>query len=115
MSYAIDPAQQELVERQTRYKAALKEVNSTKPKPSYVRVEAGRYDNQFILTMDKAIELMKAMEGALKYNAGYSSDPPELTSFSKWEFHVISAEEVERIKIAALLNVPVRDLPEKLT
>lgn len=94
------------------YQKALKVIQTKKPKEGYMVIEFG-YSNKLILPHKEGITLLTALNSAEHFEENYSSVSHILPfDRTKLSASLMSAEEYQQYKIAALLNLPVRDIKE---
>jgi hypothetical protein len=96
------------------YAAALKKVRETKVKPNYLSIKMG-YE-RLVLPYADGIQVMAALANAEQFKDQYNDKariaPIDVTLF---ETAILSGHEYEQYKIAALLNVPIKDVKEMET
>lgn len=95
-----------------KYQEAVKTAQTMKPKEGYMVIEFG-YSNRVIVPHKDGINLLLALNAAEHFEDNYSG-VARITPFdrSKLSASLMSVEEYHQYKIAALLNIPVKDLKE---
>lgn len=94
------------------YAEALKEVRSKKPKDNFMVIEMS-YNCKLLLPYRDGLSLMSALTNAEKLNDGYG-EPHRIVPVERdtIKSHMLSAEEYEVFKLAALLNVTPEEVKE---
>lgn len=94
------------------YAEALKKVQTKKTKENYLVVELS-YRNKIILPYKEGVALMSALNNAENLTESYS-EPKIISGLDRdaIKASVMSADEYELIKIAALLKVTVEEAKE---
>ena len=94
------------------YQKALKTVEDKKSKSGYMVIEFG-YSNKMILPHKEGIAILTSLNMAEHFDEAYSG-VSRITPFdrTKLSAFIMSAEEYQQYKIAALLNVPVNEIKE---
>ena len=97
------------------YLEALKKVQAKKPKENYLVVVLG-YDNKLVFPYKDGMAFMSSLTNVEKLSESYS-DPHRITEFDRGAIttHLMSADEYERFKIAALLNVTPDEVKQYAT
>ena len=94
------------------YAEAVKKLQTMKPRDNYLVVETG-YDSKFIFPYKEGMQIMAAFSTAehLKepYNEKHRILPLDRNALRTY---VMSGQEYERFKIAALLDVTIDELKE---
>jgi hypothetical protein len=92
------------------YPEALKIVQTRKPKENYLLIQL-TYDTKVILPYKDGITFMSSLVNAEQLSEHYDK-PSRIVHFAKESIttRVLSNQEYERHKIAALLNVSVSDV-----
>jgi hypothetical protein len=92
------------------YKDAKKAVQADKPRENYLKIKLA-WDDFLILPYKDGLAFMASLAQARVVSLGYSS-PPEINGLGeRFETLSMTAEEYDRIKIAALLRVQLKDIP----
>ena len=97
------------------YAEALKEVQAKKPKENFMVITLG-YDNKLVFPYKDGLAFMASLASVEKLSEPYSA-PHRITEFDRGAVtaHLMSAEEYERFKIAALLNVTPDEVKQYAT
>lgn len=92
------------------YPDALKKVQARKPKDNYMVIQVS-YDTKVVLPYKDGLVFMTAFVNAEQLSEHYDS-PHRITPLNRGSLTstVMSAQEYERYKIAALLNISVSDV-----
>jgi hypothetical protein len=98
-------------------RSGLEKLKKVKPaqEPQFftVQVLLSRYA-QLILSADKAVKLIEALEGAYEYEENYGKAPTFNQLNNAFEFRFLSNNEIEIIRNAKLLNVSVEDIRQAM-
>ena len=89
------------------YQEALKQI-SKGPKEAYLMISF-RYDRQLIFPYKQGIAVMEALEHAMIYDSAYSGPPTYTPITDEVSINLISAETINDIKVARLLNISQGD------
>lgn len=97
------------------YAEALKKVQAKKPKENFMVITLG-YDNKLVLPHKDGLAFMASLASVEKLSEPYN-EPHRITEFDRSAIttHLMSAEEYERFKIAALLNVTPDEVKQYAT
>jgi len=94
-------------------KESIEKVKSMKkpvePQMVSVSILLNRY-SRLILTKDKALKLMDALESAYEFEENYGKPPTFHQLNNGFEFTFLSGKEFEMIQTAKILNVPVEEI-----
>ena len=102
----------ELEEFSEKYPLALKRVNSERVRENFMVLELG-YEHKIVLPHKDGVELLNVMGKAEKFDEPYSGIT-RISFFDRTKItaSIMSAEEYQQIKIAALLNIPIKEFRE---
>lgn len=98
-----------------KFNKALKKLYSKElPKENFLLIRFDYY-KQLVLPYEEGIKLMSTLKNAQLMEDNYGK-PKKFTSFSTTDFttSILTREEYEYIKIAAMLNVTVEELKQQL-
>ena len=90
------------------YTEALKKVQETKPKDSFIVIKLG-YDAPIILPYADGMTMIAAFKQAEQFDKLYDATRIIELDRTRLEFTVLSRQEYERYKIAALLHITVEE------
>lgn len=95
------------------YDDALGQIYSKKPKENFILVEFD-YQTSLLLPYDEGLKFLSCLKHAELYQEKYSQ-PKVILPFSADNFKtkILSRQDYENIKIAALLGVTVQELLER--
>ena len=94
------------------YQQALKEVKKAQPKQEKFLMISFGYSSNYILPYKDALQVLSAFENAKRFSDGYSSKPPILASLTTSEIKTVSIshEEIQNIRVAQLMQLPVQKI-----
>lgn len=94
------------------YLEAVKKITVLKPKENFMVIEL-YYDNKLVLPYKDGITFLSAMSNAEYLKESYS-EPHRISGITRDVFKttVMSSEDYNRYKIAALLNITIDELKE---
>ena len=97
------------------YLEALKKVQAKKPKDNYMVITLA-YDNKLIFPYKDGLAFLSALTNVERIREPYG-EPHRIVEFERDSIttHIMSADEYERFKIAALLNVSPEDVKQYAT
>lgn len=92
------------------YNEAVKKLKTQKVKENYLCIKTD-YSTKIILPYKEGLAFMSALENAEQFTEKYQ-EPHRIVPFNKETLTVtlMSGEEYEQYKIAALLNVDIEDV-----
>ena len=95
------------------YDEALKHIYSNKPKDNFILVEYD-YHKSLLLPYEEGLKLLSCLKQAEVFEEKYSQ-PKTIVPFNTNDFktRILSRQDYEDIKIAALLNVTVEELQNR--
>lgn len=97
---------------QAKYQEAIKVIQAKKPKENYLLIQIS-YDTKIVLPYKDGLTFMASLAVAEQLTEHYEK-PTRITGFVRETIttRVLSFQEYERYKIAALLNVAPGDIEE---
>lgn len=95
------------------YEEALKKLYGKTPKDNFLVIEIA-YDRSILLPYDEGLKFLSCLKQAELYNEPYSK-PKSIVTFNTDYFKtkILSRQDYEDIKVAALLGVTVEELLAK--
>lgn len=93
------------------YLKAKKEVQAMKKKENFMVVRIS-YDNIWVLPHKEGMALIEALKTAERFDKDYGAQRIIPLEQDNLRIHLMSAEEYERYKIAALLNITPDEVKE---
>lgn len=92
------------------YLEAVKKLKTQKVKENYLCIQVG-YSTKIVLPYKEGLVFMGALENAEQLNEKYQ-EPHRIVPFNNGTLSItiMSGEEYEQYKIAALLNVSIEDV-----
>lgn len=102
----------EFTELSKEYAAALKQVQSTKPKEGYLVFQLG-YENKLVIPHKDGVVLLNSLNLAEQFEEAYNK-VPEIKAFDRTKISIsrMSCEEYDHIKVAALLGLTLTEVTE---
>jgi hypothetical protein len=94
-----------------KYIEAVKDLQAKKPKENYLLLTFG-YDNKLVLPYKDGMNLMSSLTNAEHLSGGYSDERIKPFHRDNVTIQVMSPDEYQQYKLAALLNVPISDIRE---